>query len=111
MIPRRDLSLLSNRLARKGARRLPEAVLEKDHCLSWFLVGMSATPLRDILAFKGGTAIRCKISPHGSCLFSRFEQRLATKFLSRMGTAVLLEKAKNVLRYPENRTDKRPDRE
>jgi len=58
MIPQRDLSLLSNRLARKGARRLPEAVLEKDYCLSWFLVGMSATPLRDILAFKGGTAIK-----------------------------------------------------
>jgi predicted nucleotidyltransferase component of viral defense system len=58
MIPQRDLSLLSNRLARKGGRRIPEAVLEKDYCLSWFLVGMSATPLREILAFKGGTAIK-----------------------------------------------------
>jgi len=58
MIPQRDLSLLSNRLARKGGRRIPEAVLEKDYCLSWFLVGMSATPLNDILAFKGGTAIK-----------------------------------------------------
>ena len=52
MIPQRDLSLLSNRLARKGGRRIPEAVLEKDYCLSWFLVGMSATPLKDILAFR-----------------------------------------------------------
>jgi len=58
MIPQRDLSLLSNRLARKGGRRIPEAVLEKDYCLSWFLVGMSATPLREILTFKGGTAIK-----------------------------------------------------
>jgi len=58
VIPQRDLSLLSNRLARKGGRRIPEAVLEKDYCLSWFLVGMSATPLKDILAFKGGTAIK-----------------------------------------------------
>jgi hypothetical protein len=58
MIPQRDLSLLSNRLAKKGERRIPEAVLEKDYCLSWFLVGMSATPLRDILVFKGGTAIK-----------------------------------------------------
>ena len=58
MIPQRDLSLLSNRLARSGGRRIPEAVLEKDYCLSWFLVGMSATPLKDILAFKGGTAIK-----------------------------------------------------
>ena len=58
MIPQRDLSLLSNRLAREGGRRIPEAVLEKDYCLSWFLVGMSATPLKDILVFKGGTAIK-----------------------------------------------------
>lgn len=58
MIPQRDLSLLSNRLARKGGRRIPEAVLEQDYCLSWFLVGMSATPLRKLLAFKGGTAIK-----------------------------------------------------
>jgi hypothetical protein len=58
MIPQRDLSLLSNRLARKGGRRIPEAVLEKDYCLSWFLVGLSAIPLRDCLAFKGGTAIK-----------------------------------------------------
>jgi hypothetical protein len=58
MIPQRDLSLLSNRLARGGGRRIPEAILEKDYCLSWFLVGMSATPLKAILAFKGGTAIK-----------------------------------------------------
>ncbi|MBW6485389.1 MAG: hypothetical protein K0B01_04470, partial [Syntrophobacterales bacterium] len=43
MIPQRDLSLLSNRLARKGGRRTPEAVLERDYCLSWLLVGLSAT--------------------------------------------------------------------
>lgn len=58
MIPQRNLSLLSNRLARKGGRRVPEAVLERDYCLSWFLVGLSKTPLMDILAFKGGTAIK-----------------------------------------------------
>ena len=58
MIPQRNLSLLSNRLARKGGRRVPEAVLERDYCLSWFLVGLSKTPLIDILAFKGGTAIK-----------------------------------------------------
>jgi len=58
MIPQRNLSLLSNRLARKGGRRVPEAVLERDYCLSWFLIGLSKTPLIDILAFKGGTAIK-----------------------------------------------------
>lgn len=58
MIPQRNLSYLSNRLARKGGRRIPEAVLERDYCLSWFLVGLSRTSLVDFLAFKGGTAIK-----------------------------------------------------
>lgn len=57
MIPPRDLSLLSNRLAKAG-RRVPEAVLERDYCLAWFLVALSRTPLCDRLAFKGGTAIK-----------------------------------------------------
>lgn len=58
MIPQRDLSLLSNRLAEQGGRRIPETVLERDYCLSWFLVGLSRSPLRDLLAFKGGTALK-----------------------------------------------------
>jgi len=58
MIPQRNLSLLSNRLARKGGRRIPEAVFERDYCLSWFLVGLSKTSLTNLLAFKGGTAIK-----------------------------------------------------
>lgn len=58
MIPQRNISLLSNRLAREGGRRIPEAVLERDYCLAWFLVGLSRAPLRERLAFKGGTAIK-----------------------------------------------------
>ncbi|MBI2461732.1 MAG: nucleotidyl transferase AbiEii/AbiGii toxin family protein [Candidatus Rokubacteria bacterium] len=58
MIPQRNLSLLSNRLARAGGRRIPEAVLERDYCLSWFLVGLSRSPLRERLIFKGGTALK-----------------------------------------------------
>lgn len=58
MIPQRNLSLLSNRLARAGGRRIPEAVLERDYCLSWFLVGLSRSPLRERLLFKGGTALK-----------------------------------------------------
>ena len=58
MIPPRNLSLLANRLAKAGSRRLHEAVLERDYCLAWFLVALSRTPLRERLAFKGGTAIK-----------------------------------------------------
>jgi len=58
VIPPRDLSLLANRLAEAGGRRLPEAVLERDYCLAWFLVALSRTSLRERLVFKGGTAIK-----------------------------------------------------
>ncbi len=53
MIPQKNLSLLSNRLARDGGRRIPESVLERDYCLAWFLVALSRMPLRKRLAFKG----------------------------------------------------------
>ncbi len=58
MIPQRNLSRLSNRLAKEGSRRIPEGVLERDYCLSWFLVGLSQSPLRKRLLFKGGTALK-----------------------------------------------------
>ena len=58
MIPQRNLSLLSNRLARAGGRRVVESVLERDYCLAWFLVGLSRSPLREALVFKGGTALK-----------------------------------------------------
>ena len=58
MISQRNISLLSNRLARQGGRRIPERVLERDYCLAWFLVGLSWSPLRDRLVFKGGTALK-----------------------------------------------------
>lgn len=58
MIAQRNISLLSNRLAREGGRRIPESVLERDYCLSWFLAGLSRSPIRNLLIFKGGTAIK-----------------------------------------------------
>ncbi|MBI3332954.1 MAG: nucleotidyl transferase AbiEii/AbiGii toxin family protein [Candidatus Omnitrophica bacterium] len=58
MIPQQNLSRLSNRLATRGGRRIPESVLEQDYCLTWFLVALSRTPLRQRLAFKGGTALK-----------------------------------------------------
>ena len=71
MIPQGDLSRLSNRLAEEGRRRIPETILERDYCLSWFLVGLARSPLRDRLAFKGGTALK-------KCYFSdyRFSEDL-----------------------------------
>jgi len=59
MISQRNLSLLSNRLYKEhGGRRIPEAVLERDYCLAWFLIGLSQSKLKDLLIFKGGTALK-----------------------------------------------------
>ena len=58
MIPQRDISLISNALVTAGGRRIPEAIIERDYVLAWFLTGLAGHPLRDVLAFKGGTALR-----------------------------------------------------
>ncbi len=58
MIPQSNLSRLANRLAKAGGRRIPESVLERDYCLSWFLAGLSQSPLGDRLFFTGGTALK-----------------------------------------------------
>ncbi len=59
MIPQSQISKLSNRLLQElGGRRIPENTLERDYCIAWFLVGLARTPLRNKLAFKGGTALR-----------------------------------------------------
>lgn len=58
MIPQRNISLLANRLAKSGGRRIPESVLALDYCLAWFLVGLSHSGLCRRVAFKGGTALK-----------------------------------------------------
>ena len=58
MIPQRNISLLSNRLANQGGRRIREDVLERDYCLAWFLAVLSQSELKTVLGFKGGTALK-----------------------------------------------------
>ena len=58
MIPQRNISLISNTLMSAGGRRIPEAVIERDYVLAWFLTGLASHPLREVLAFKGGTTLR-----------------------------------------------------
>ena len=45
--------------------RIREDVLERDYCLAWFLVALSESDLKQVLAFKGGTALkRCYFSDY-----------------------------------------------
>jgi uncharacterized protein len=65
LIPQRNISLLSNRLAAGGGLRIREDVLERDYCLAWFLNALAESDLRPMLAFKGGTALkRCYFSDY-----------------------------------------------
>ena len=58
MIPQRNISLLANRLAKEGGRRFQESVLERDYCLAWFLAALAESDLKQVLGFKGGTALK-----------------------------------------------------
>jgi predicted nucleotidyltransferase component of viral defense system len=58
VIPQRNISLLSNRLAKTGGRRIREDVLERDYCLAWFLAALADSDLKRVLAFKRGTALK-----------------------------------------------------
>lgn len=58
MIEQRAISRISNSTQEEGGRRVPEAVIERDYCLAWFLFGLAHSPLRELLVFKGVTALR-----------------------------------------------------
>lgn len=91
MIPQRNISLLSNRLAGAGGRRIPEAVLERDYCLAWFLAMLSQSPLKAILVFKGGTALkRCYFGEY------RFSEDLDFTLLQPTPLDVILQRLENL---------------
>jgi len=58
MIPQKNISIISNMTSKDGGKKIPETVIERDYCLSWFLFGLSGSKIKDILIFKGGTALR-----------------------------------------------------
>ncbi len=66
MIQQRQLSLISNRLLKEnGGRRIPDATIELDYALGWFLSELAKHSFGEKLAFKGGTALRrCHIGEY-----------------------------------------------
>lgn len=90
MIQQKNISKISNQLFEannKKGKRIPEAVIEKDYCLTWFLIGLSKSSLKDKLAFKGGTCLR-------RCYFKdyRFSEDLDFTLISKMSRDELLSK-------------------
>lgn len=52
MITQREISQVAFR------EKMSDRVIEKDYVLTWLLLALADSPLRDHLAFKGGTALR-----------------------------------------------------
>jgi len=52
MIPLNKIQSLSARLA------IPDTTIEKDYVLSWILIGIACSKLKNLLIFKGGTALK-----------------------------------------------------
>ena len=74
-----------------AAGDIPEAVLERDYCLAWFLVGLAGTRLRERLAFKGGTALkRCYFGDY------RFSEDLDFTLIAAAPFEVIREELKPV---------------
>jgi len=93
VIPQRNLSLLSNRLAASGGRRIREDVLERDYCLAWFLAVFSHSDLQEVLGFKGGTALkRCYFSDY------RFSEDLDFTLLNQIPFEEILHRLESVYR-------------
>jgi len=93
VIPQRNISLLSNRLAAGGGRRIREDVLERDYCVGWLLAVLSQSDLKPALGFKGGTALkRCYFSEY------RFSEDLDFTLLEEMPFDEVLRRLEAVYR-------------
>jgi predicted nucleotidyltransferase component of viral defense system len=88
MIPQKNISKISNDLYLKNgkeSKRIPETVIEKDYCLTWFLIGLANSSLKDKLVFKGGTCLR-------RCYFKdyRFSEDLDFTLIHKISLSELL---------------------
>ncbi len=92
MILQKNISKISNNLfdnTGKKGKRIPESVIEKDYCLTWFLIGLSQSSIKESLVFKGGTCLR-------RCYFKdyRFSEDLDFTLISKIGREEILAKIK-----------------
>ncbi len=94
MIEQKKISLISNKTHKTGGRRILEAIIERDYCLSWFLFGLAQSSLKNILVFKGGTALR-------RCYFQdyRFSEDLDFTLIQDISFDNLLKQFKDIFSW------------
>ncbi len=91
MIPQKNISIISNLTSKHGGKKIPETVIERDYCLSWFLFGLSNSSIKEILIFKGGTALRrCHFADY------RFSEDLDFTLSKEISLDDILKEFKNI---------------
>jgi hypothetical protein len=112
MIPQRNISLLSNRLAKQGGTRLREDVLERDYCLGWLLAGIAESEIRAVLGFKGGTALkRCYFSDYRfseDLDFTLLEPMLSEELTNRLLPVYAAVREASAIAFTFDREDRQP---
>ena len=99
MIPQKNISLISNKTAKGSGKRIPEGIIERDYCLAWFISGISQSPIKKYLVFKGGTALR-------RCYFKdyRFSEDLEFTLIKEVPLEYILKEFKNIFSYVKEET-------
>ncbi len=80
-------------------KAISDRAVEKDYVLGWLLMGLSDSPLRNLLAFKGGTAIKKIYFPD-----YRYSEDLDFTLLGEIKADELLVQFKNSLLRTEKET-------
>jgi len=112
MIPQRNISLLSNRLAKEGGTRLREDVLERDYCLAWLLAGVAESEIKTVVGFKGGTALkRCYFSDYrfsGDLDFTLLEPTPPEELTDRLVPVYAAVREASGITFTFDREDRQP---
>lgn len=97
MIEQKKISLISHKTQKDGGKKVPETVIERDYCLSWFLFGLAHSSLKDSLIFKGGTALR-------RCYFDdyRFSEDLDFSLCDQMSLDSILRELPAIFGWVKN---------
>jgi len=85
MIPPGEVARLAHKLG------LGDKTIEKDYVLTWVLLAIANSPLRDQLAFKGGTAIKKIYEPN-----YRFSEDLDFTLLNDISNEILIAEIENL---------------
>lgn len=97
MIEQKKISQISNKTQQAGGKKVPESVIERDYCLSWFLFGLAQLEFKGKIIFKGGTALRrCHYEDY------RFSEDLDFSLTKEFSQDVILSEFSKIFAWVKN---------